>query len=520
MKFWVGVTDNRWYGYLAERQPDEVNFWRPKSTAQFRAIEPGGLFLFKLHAPLNYIAGGGFFLQHSVLPLSLAWEAFGDKNGADDFTTFREHIWSIRRDRVPDPHIGCTILVEPFFWKREHWINVPEDWSRNLVQGRTYSTDNAIGARLWKQLQERLDQKGVSEQPAQIVAEEKTRYGEEFLTRARLGQGSFRVFEEIFCSEFTRSNFGFLRGKSQHQAIGHVRGIVVEGYEWCASIDLKSFFDKIPHGLILKLIRRNVADERLITMIARALKAGVIVEGRFEKTIEGCPQGSPLSPMLSNIVLNELDQELERRGLRYARWADDFVILVKSERAAKRVMEGTIRYLEEELGLPVNTEKSQVAKVKDVPFVSFQVRAGKIRVSDKARTRFKIRVRQLTRRNNPLSMYQVTQNLNEYLRGWVAYFRIQESQQRLFRDLDAWTRSRLRSMQLKKWKKPRKFQRMMIRAGFQPQEARRTRVKMNRWQSVNRKEVRFVLDLRRFRKQGLFFPHDFTRANPELPFGR
>ena len=329
-----------------------------------------------------------------------------------------------------------------------------------------------------------------------------------------------RVFEEIFCPEFTRSNFGFLRGKSQHQAIGHVRGIVVEGYEWGASIDLKSFFDKIPHGLILKLIRRKVADERLITMIARALKAGVIVEGRFEKTIEGCPQGSPLSPMLSNIVLNELDQELERRGLRYARWADDFVILVKSERAAKRVMEGTTRYLEEELGLPVNKEKSLVAKAKDVPFVSFQVRAGKIRVSDKARTRFKTRVRQLTRRNNPLSMYQVTQNLNEYLRGWVAYFRIQESQQRLFRDLDAWTRSRLRSMQLKKWKKPRKFQRMMIRAGFQPHEARRTRVKMNRWQSVNRKEVRFVLNLRWFRQQGLFFLHDFTRANPELPFGR
>jgi group II intron reverse transcriptase/maturase len=329
-----------------------------------------------------------------------------------------------------------------------------------------------------------------------------------------------RAFEEIFCPEFTRSNFGFLRGKSQHQAIGHVRGIVVEGYEWCASIDLKSFFDKIPHGLILKLIRRKVADERLITMIARALKAGVIVEGRFEKTIEGCPQGSPLSPMLSNIVLNELDHELERRGLRYARWADDFVILVKSERAAKRVMEGTTRYLEEELGLPVNKEKSQVAKVKDVPFVSFQVRAGKMRVSDKARTRFKTRVRELTRRNNPLSMYQVIQNLNKYLRGWVGYFRIQESQQRLFRDLDAWTRSRLRSMQLKKWKKPKKFQRMMIQAGFQPHEARRTRVKMNRWQSVNRKEVRFVLNLRWFRKEGLFFLHDFTRANPELPFGR
>ena len=102
VKFWVGVTDNGWYSYLAERQPDEVNFWRPKSTAQFRAIAAGGLFLFKLHSPLNFIAGGGFFLRHSVLPLSLAWEAFGNKNGADDIVAFREHIWSIRRDRVPD----------------------------------------------------------------------------------------------------------------------------------------------------------------------------------------------------------------------------------------------------------------------------------------------------------------------------------------------------------------------------------------------------------------------------------
>jgi len=193
MKFWVGVTDNRWYSYLAERQPDEVNFWRPKSTAQFRAIAPGGLFLFKLRGPLNFIAGGGFFLRHSVLPLSLAWEAFGNKNGADDIVAFRENIWSIRRDRLPDPQIGCTILVEPFFWDREHWINVPEDWSRNLVQGKGYSTDEPIGARLWSQVQERLTQERWTEEPSQVVAEEQTRYGDEFIMRARLGQGAFRV---------------------------------------------------------------------------------------------------------------------------------------------------------------------------------------------------------------------------------------------------------------------------------------------------------------------------------------
>jgi hypothetical protein len=254
-------------------------------------------------------------------------------------------------------------------------------------------------------------------------------------------------------------------------------------------------------------------------LIARALKAGVIVDGKLEKTTEGCPQGSPLSPMLSNIVLNELDQELERRGLRYARWADDFLILVKSERAARRVMDSTIRYLEENLGLLVNKEKSQTTNVKDVPFLGFQILRGKIRVSDKARVRFKSRVRNLTRRNNPYSMDQMVQKLNEYLQGWIGYFRIQEFKY-LFRDLDGWIRSRLRSMQLKKWKKPRKFQRMLIQAGYKPQEARQIWVRMNRWRAVNRREVRFVLDLNWFRRQGLLFLHDFTRANLELSFGR
>ena len=319
------------------------------------------------------------------------------------------------------------------------------------------------------------------------------------------------VFEGIFDPDFTDSNFGFRKGKSQHQAIRHVQDIVTEGREWCASIDLKAFFDEIPHNLILKLIRRKSADERLVTLIARALKAGVIVDGKFEKTAKGCPQGSPVSPMISNIVLNELDHELERRGLRYCRWADDFVILLKSERAANRVMTGAIRYLENDLNLPVNKEKSIVAEVKKVTFLGFQILRGKIRVSNKARVKFKKRVRELTRRNNPLSMYQIIQELNSYLRGWLSYFRIQEFRM-LFRDLDAWIRSRLRSMQLKKWKRPRKFQRIMVRLGFNPAKAHRVWIKMNKWQSVSRKEVRFVMNLEWFRRQGLLFLHDFTMA--------
>jgi len=268
-------------------------------------------------------------------------------------------------------------------------------------------------------------------------------------------------------------------------------------------------FDEIPHDLILKLIRRKIADERLVTLVARALKAGVVVEGKFEKSSKGSPQGSPLSPMLSNIVLNEMDHELERRGLKYCRWADDFVILVSSERAAKRVMEGITRYLEEELGLPVNKEKSEASLVRNIEFLGFQILANRIRVSEKSREKFKRKVRELTRRNNGWSMDQVIERLNLYLRGWAEYFRVQQFK-KLFGDLDGWIRSRLRSMQLKKWRNPRKFQRVMIAAGLAPNDAHRTWIRMTRWQSVMRREVRFVLNRKWFDRIGLISLQEFS----------
>ena len=325
------------------------------------------------------------------------------------------------------------------------------------------------------------------------------------------------AFMDIFDRDFSASNFGFRRGRSQHRAIGWVRAKASEGHEWCSSIDLKSFFDEIPHDLILKLIRRKIRDERVITLIARALKAGVIVERRLEKTTKGCPQGSPLSPMLANIVLDELDQELERRGHRFCRWADDFIILTRSERSAYRAMENLTRFLEEKLKLPVNREKSQVSRLKEVGFLGFQILRSKIRISTKARRKFKDKVRELTKRNNPLSMVQVIQSLNEYLRGWVAYFRIQEFR-KVMGELDGFIRSRLRSMQLKKWKTPGKFQRMMIRAGFSPNKARRTWVRMRNWQSVSRPEVRFTLNLKWFRRQRLVSLNDSVNQTLELNF--
>ena len=322
------------------------------------------------------------------------------------------------------------------------------------------------------------------------------------------------VLEEIFDKDFTNSNYGFRKGKQQSMAVEHVKELITKGSKWCASVDLKSFFDEIPHNLILKLIRRKISDEKFVTLIARALKAGVIIDGKFEKTTKGCPQGSPLSPILSNIVLNELDHELEKRYLNYCRWADDFVILVKSERAAQRVLESVSNYCEHELGLIVNREKSKAEKVTSIIFLGVQFSSlGNIKISDKSLKKFRDRVRTLTRRNNPKSMYRIIKELNLYLRGWVNYFKMQELQ-KPFNELDRWIRQRLRIMQLTKWKRPKKFQKVMIKAGINPTFAKKTWVRMNSWHSINRKVVKFILNKIWFRKYGLVFLHDYSKPLP------
>ena len=237
------------------------------------------------------------------------------------------------------------------------------------------------------------------------------------------------------------------------------------------------------------------------------------------KSEKGCPQGSPLSPMLSNIVLNELDQELEARGHRYARWADDFLVFVKTERAALRVRDSLYRYLESELHLPVNREKSKVLPSDKVVFLGFRILSKRIGISMEARHRFRKRVREMTKRNNPYSMYQVVTKLNGYLRGWLSYFSVQEFKRPL-EELDMFIRSRLRSMQLKKWKKPGKFQRMLIRSGFPTQEARNTWVHMRKWKSTQRTHVKYLLNINWFRRLGLIRLADSNPTNLEFQLNR
>ena len=197
MKFWVGVTDNAWFNFLSKLKPDEVNFWQPGGNVSFGTLKPGESFLFKLHSPLNYIVGGGFFVRHSYLPLSLSWEAFERKNGAIDFESFRSRIIHFRGRSEPDPMIGCIILTNPFFFPEKEWIPIPKDWAPNIVRGKTYDTEKETGNMLWSMVQDRLvKSKELVElcaKNAEGVSEGVVLYGSEFLTRARIGQGAFRV---------------------------------------------------------------------------------------------------------------------------------------------------------------------------------------------------------------------------------------------------------------------------------------------------------------------------------------
>lgn len=188
MKLWVGVTDRNWFEFLRARQPEEVNFWQPSARRRAAVLDAGAPFLFKLHAPHNFIVGGGFFVRYSALPARLAWEAFGVNNGVADYEALRRRVEQYRVGAlVGDPEIGCNVLNRPFFWPRDAWIAMPADRAPNIVQGKGYASSEPAGARLWSAVMER-------QQP--VAAEqvgESPRFGADYLTHARLGQGAFRV---------------------------------------------------------------------------------------------------------------------------------------------------------------------------------------------------------------------------------------------------------------------------------------------------------------------------------------
>jgi RNA-directed DNA polymerase len=252
---------------------------------------------------------------------------------------------------------------------------------------------------------------------------------------------------------FSEHSYGFRPGRSAHQAVAQAQAYVIEGYRFVVDIDLAKFFDRVNHDRLLAAVAARVSDRRVLRLIRGYLTAGVLDGGLFEESREGTPQGGPLSPLLSNLVLDELDRELERRGHRFVRYADDCNIYVRSEKAGRRVMASLTRFIEGRLKLQINAEKSAVARPWHRSFLGFTVKddpAFRRCIADKAVTRFKDRVRELTRRHRGVSLEKMIADLNPFVRGWAGYFGF--SQWHELPSLDGWIRRRLRCVAWVQWK--------------------------------------------------------------------
>lgn len=266
-------------------------------------------------------------------------------------------------------------------------------------------------------------------------------------------QALLQVLDPIYDPTFSAHSYGFRPGRSAHQALRQAKKYIEEGYEWVVDIDLEKCFDRINHDILMGRIARRIFDKRILRLIRLYLQAGIMVNGVVQERYEGTPQGGPLSPLLSNILLDELDKELERRGHKFCRYADDCNIYVQSERAGKRVMDSTERFLAKKLKLKVNRQKSAVAKPQERKFLGFSftsVRELKIKLSEKAAKSVKNRIKKITRRSRGISLLQVIKELSEYLRGWIGYYWVIETPT-VLRDLDSWIRRRLRCYVMKQW---------------------------------------------------------------------
>jgi len=264
-----------------------------------------------------------------------------------------------------------------------------------------------------------------------------------------------QTLQPRFDPTFSNHSYGFRPGRGAHQAIITAHRYIQEGRRWVVDVDLEQFFDRVNHDVLMGRLSKRIADKRLLRLIRRYLEAGMMASGIVTRREEGTPQGGPLSPLLANVLLDEVDKELEKRGHAFARYADDSNVYVRSERAGKRVMEA-LKGLYAKLRLKVNESKSAVARVQDRKFLgySFLIVKGnevKIRVAPKALEKMKDRIRQITRRSGGRSMKMVISELRQYLPGWKQYFRLADTPTK-FRVLDGWVRHRLRAVQLKQWK--------------------------------------------------------------------
>ena len=318
-------------------------------------------------------------------------------------------------------------------------------------------------------------------------------------------QAVAQVLGPLFEVDFSDHSYGYRPGRSAQKAVAVMAESWKEGRRHAVECDLTSFFDTVNHDRLMGALREKVKCRKTLGLIQRFLTAGVVLPGGTrEATPQGVPQGGPLSPLLANIALDPLDKELEARGHKFARYADDFIVTVKSANAAKRVMASLIRYCEGRLLLIVNRAKSRAAPLKSCAFLSYRLNArAKLAWTDKAHHRFKERVREITRRNRGHNVQTVIDELNLYVRGWLNYFKLSSTYSEV-KALAQWIRRRVRLYYWKQWKQPRTRRRNLLALGVDPKRVHMaSRCRKGYWRASQIEIVRFALNNRWLEEQGV-----------------
>jgi RNA-directed DNA polymerase len=299
-------------------------------------------------------------------------------------------------------------------------------------------------------------------------------------------QAVLQVLQRRWDRTFSQHSYGFRPGRSAHQAVAQAQHHIAEGFGWVVDLDLEQFFDRVNHDKLMGRVAQRVDDKRLLKLIRAFLNAGVMENGLVSPSVEGTPQGGPLSPLLSNLVLDELDRELERRGLRFVRYADDCNIYVRSERAGQRVMESITRFITEKLKLKVNEAKSAMARPQERKFLGFRQR-----------------IREITRRAKGVSIKVTMAELAPYMRGWRGYFGFCETPEVLI-GLTRWVRLRLRAALWRQWKTPHRRRAALLKLGVRPRLASNTAGSgRGPWYLARAKALSVGLSNARFKSLGL-----------------
>jgi RNA-directed DNA polymerase len=422
--------------------------------------------------------------------------------------------FSPAQTRVTTREENCTHLMEQVV-ERQNMLSALRRVETNKgapgIDGITTASLRAFLIEQWPEIREQLLNGTYQPKPVRRVEIPKPDGGIRLLgiptvSDRLIQQALLQILSPIYDPTFSPHSYGFRPGCKAQTAVEQARQYIGEGYRWTVDLDLEKFFDKVNHDILMSRLARRIKDKRVLVLIRRYLQAGVMINGCRAETVKGTPQGGPLSPLLANIMLDELDWELTRRGHRFARYADDCNIYVKSRRAGERVMASVRQFVEERLKLKVNLQKSAVDRPWKRKFLGFSFTSNKeprIRLAPKTLKRFKEKVRQLTCRSKSQSMKKRLELLNTYLIGWIGYFKLADTRS-IFQFLDEWIRRRLRMCYLKHWKKPKTKKRNLVALGLPAEWA--SLISCSRkgcWRLSNTPQVNKALGLAFWREQGL-----------------